>query len=151
MLGSLDCMHWAWKNYPTACKTHTLAATRGNRPSSSKSSHLWIWHAFFGTPASNNDINVLNSSKLFNDMMFTCIILHNMIIEDEGEHATQWEEEVVNEASSTAAASRPCAGVPPDFRTFVARQASLKDAEMHARLALDLKECIWSRFSLIEP
>jgi hypothetical protein len=25
----------------------------------------WIWHAFFGVPGSNNDINVLNQSPLF--------------------------------------------------------------------------------------
>ncbi|XP_057808851.1 protein ALP1-like [Salvia miltiorrhiza] len=173
------------------------------------SQDLWIWHAFFGIPGSNNDLNVLNASTLFNDrlrgmgvpityqvnnsyytsgyyltngiypnwpvfvkspthptdtkekrfkvmqeaarkdiewafgvlqarwaivkgpsslwskeemsdIMFTCIILHNMIIEDEGEHATQWEEEVTDEASSSAAASRPRAGVPPDFCVFVA-------------------------------
>ncbi|XP_057808831.1 uncharacterized protein LOC131023302 [Salvia miltiorrhiza] len=172
------------------------------------SQDLWIWHAFFGTPGSNNDINVLNNSTLFNDrlqgigvpvtyqvnnayytsgyyltdgiypnwpvfvkspthhtdpkgkrfkvmqeaarkdierafgvlqacwaivkgpsriwskeamsdIMFTCIILHNMIIEDEGEHATQWEEDA-DEASSSAA-SQPRAGAPPNFRAFVAR------------------------------
>jgi hypothetical protein len=27
---------------------------------------LWIWHAFFGLPGSNNDINVLYRSHLFN-------------------------------------------------------------------------------------
>ena len=26
---------------------------------------LWIWHAFFGVPGSNNDINVLNQSTVF--------------------------------------------------------------------------------------
>ena len=25
---------------------------------------LWIWHAFFGLPGGNNDINVLNGSPL---------------------------------------------------------------------------------------
>jgi hypothetical protein len=29
------------------------------------STDLWIWHAFFGLPGSNNDINVLNKSPLF--------------------------------------------------------------------------------------
>nr|GEU66726.1 hypothetical protein [Tanacetum cinerariifolium] len=28
---------------------------------------LWIWHAFFGVVGSNNDINVLHQSPLFND------------------------------------------------------------------------------------
>ena len=29
------------------------------------SQDLWIWHAYFGIPGSNNDINVLNQSSLF--------------------------------------------------------------------------------------
>jgi hypothetical protein len=29
------------------------------------SNDLWIWHAFFGLPGSNNDINVLHKSHLF--------------------------------------------------------------------------------------
>ncbi|XP_057775146.1 uncharacterized protein LOC130994127 [Salvia miltiorrhiza] len=211
MIGSLDCMHWAWKNCPTAWQG---AYTRGDQGDPTiileavASQDLWIWHAFFGTPGSNNDINVLNNSTLFNDrlqemgvpspthptdpkgkryklmqeaarkdierafgvlqarwaivkgparlwskeamsdIMFTCIILHNMIIEDEGEQATQWEEDA-DEASSSAA-SQPHVGAPPDFRAFIARQASMRDAEMHARLTLDLKEHIWSRFGPIE-
>ncbi|KAI3507883.1 hypothetical protein L1887_22878 [Cichorium endivia] len=30
---------------------------------------LWIWHAFFGVAGSNNDINVLNESPIFNDIL----------------------------------------------------------------------------------
>ncbi|XP_020266414.1 uncharacterized protein LOC109841902 [Asparagus officinalis] len=33
---------------------------------------LWIWHAYFGLPGSNNDINVLQSSNLF-DNLSQCI------------------------------------------------------------------------------
>ncbi|GJW60908.1 ALP1-like protein isoform X1 [Tanacetum coccineum] len=29
---------------------------------------LWIWHAFFGVAGSNNDINVLYQSPIFNDL-----------------------------------------------------------------------------------
>ncbi|RYE23073.1 MAG: hypothetical protein EOP45_07320 [Sphingobacteriaceae bacterium] len=29
---------------------------------------LWIWHAYFGMPGSNNDINVLESSHLFSNL-----------------------------------------------------------------------------------
>ncbi len=28
---------------------------------------FWIWHAFFGLPGSNNDINVLERSHVFNE------------------------------------------------------------------------------------
>ncbi|GJX49211.1 putative nuclease HARBI1 [Tanacetum coccineum] len=30
---------------------------------------LWIWHAFFGTPGSCNDINVLHRSPIFSDVL----------------------------------------------------------------------------------
>ena len=30
---------------------------------------LWIWHAFFGTAGSNNDINVLNQSTIFTEVL----------------------------------------------------------------------------------
>jgi hypothetical protein len=30
---------------------------------------LWIWHAFFGVAGSNNDINVLNQSPLFTEVL----------------------------------------------------------------------------------
>ena len=30
---------------------------------------LWIWHAFFGVAGSNNDINVLNRSPLFTEVL----------------------------------------------------------------------------------
>jgi hypothetical protein len=33
------------------------------------SSDRWIWHAFFGVPGSNNDINVLNQSHLFTEQL----------------------------------------------------------------------------------
>jgi hypothetical protein len=33
------------------------------------SQDLWIWHAFSGTAGSNNDINVLNQSNMFNDIL----------------------------------------------------------------------------------
>ncbi|CAO2183307.1 unnamed protein product [Urochloa humidicola] len=72
MLGSLDCMHWQWKNCPVAWKGQY---TRGDYKVSTvmleavASYDLWIWHAFFGTPGSNNDINVLNNSNLFTEVL----------------------------------------------------------------------------------
>ncbi|XP_076886920.1 uncharacterized protein LOC143536924 [Bidens hawaiensis] len=72
MLGSIDCMHWAWRNCPTAWKGQY---TRGDHEHptimlEAVASHdLWIWHAFFGVAGSNNDINVLNQSPLFNQIL----------------------------------------------------------------------------------
>ena len=67
MLGSLDCMNWAWKNCLAAY--HGMYTGHVQRPTIVleviASYDLWIWLAFFGMPRSNNDINVLNASNLF--------------------------------------------------------------------------------------
>jgi hypothetical protein len=69
MIGSIDCMHWTWKNCPTAWQ----GEFRGKQPEPTiilaafASQSLWIWHAFFGVPGFNNDINVLESSLLLDD------------------------------------------------------------------------------------
>jgi hypothetical protein len=71
MLGSIDCMHWGWKNCPTAwagqykgkegAPTVVLEAIA--------SYDLHIWHAFFGTPGVCNDINILDRSPLFDQLI----------------------------------------------------------------------------------
>ncbi|PLW18982.1 hypothetical protein PCANC_11823 [Puccinia coronata f. sp. avenae] len=66
-LGSLDCMHWGWKNCPKALagqfkgkeKTPTIVLEAVSTHST------WIWHSFFGTSGTLNDINVLQRSPLF--------------------------------------------------------------------------------------
>ena len=67
MLGSIDCMHWKWKNclttwqgmYTGHCHEPTIILEVV------ASQDLWIWHAFFGLPGSLNDINVLDRSLVF--------------------------------------------------------------------------------------
>ncbi|XP_009144908.2 putative nuclease HARBI1 [Brassica rapa] len=71
MIGSIDCMHWEWKNCPTAWRGQY---TRGSgKPTivleAVASQDLWIWHAFFGLPGTLNDINVLDRSPVFSDIL----------------------------------------------------------------------------------
>ncbi|XP_056856576.1 uncharacterized protein LOC130505995 [Raphanus sativus] len=71
MIGSIDCMHWKWKNCPTAWKGEF---SRGSdKPTvvleAVASYDLWIWHAFFGLPGTLNDINVLDRSPVFDDII----------------------------------------------------------------------------------
>ena len=67
MLGSIDCMHWKWKNCPSAWQD--MYCGHVHEPTIIlevvASHNLWIWHAFFGLPGSHNDINVLHRSPLF--------------------------------------------------------------------------------------
>ena len=70
MLGSIDCMHWRWKNYPTTWSgfftSHVNAPTIILEAVASQD--MWIWHAFFGMPGSLNDINLLHRSHLLDNL-----------------------------------------------------------------------------------
>ena len=67
ILGSIDCMHWKWKNCPTEWKGQYTGHSR--EPTlileAIASYDRWIWHAFFGLLGSYNDINVLEHSFVF--------------------------------------------------------------------------------------
>ncbi|CAL8169514.1 unnamed protein product [Prunus armeniaca] len=71
MIGSIDYMHWQWKNCSSAWQ-----GDYGNRKGQ-KSIILdavagfdtWVWHAFFGVAGSQNDLNVLGQSPVFNDIL----------------------------------------------------------------------------------
>ncbi|XP_018466154.2 uncharacterized protein LOC108837624 [Raphanus sativus] len=72
MIGSIDCMHWEWKNCPGAWKGQY---SRGSdKPTivleAVASYDLWIWHAFFGSPGTFNDINILDRSPVFDDIIY---------------------------------------------------------------------------------
>nr|XP_043616302.1 uncharacterized protein LOC122588247 [Erigeron canadensis] len=72
MLGSIDCMHWPWKNCPKAWQGQFMRGDHGHPTimlEAVASYDRWIWHAFFGTASSNNDINVLNQSPLFREII----------------------------------------------------------------------------------
>lgn len=70
MLGSIDCMHWQWKNTPTEVAGQYRGRNKGCTIvlEAVASYDLWIWHAFFGLPGSNNDINVINNSHVFHNL-----------------------------------------------------------------------------------
>ena len=61
LLGSLDVMHWEWKNCP---KVHR-GAYQGKEGvatialEAAVDCRLWFWHAWFGMPGANNDLNIL--------------------------------------------------------------------------------------------
>ncbi|XP_047961970.1 protein ALP1-like [Salvia hispanica] len=239
MLGSIDCMHWPWKNYPMAWRGAFTSGHKGSHPTivleAVADQRLWIWHAYFGVAGSNNDLNVLNGSPLFNDLcagraptleftanhrrytigyyladeiyprwpvfvktitcpttdrrklfakkqeaarkdverafgvlqsrwaivkgpargwprpliadiMYACIIMHNMIVEDEGDNATDWSDDPLVSASSSYTVTDPIVqGVPPDVRNVMARSAAMRQEDQHTRLQADLIEEIWNR------
>jgi hypothetical protein len=66
MYGSLDCMHHAWKNCPTAWKGSYQG--KAGKPTIILESvcdyNLWFWNSFYGCAGSFNDLNVLKMSNL---------------------------------------------------------------------------------------
>ncbi|GKC25330.1 ALP1-like protein [Tanacetum coccineum] len=71
MLGSIDCMHWEWVKCPKAL--HGQFKRKDKRyPTMLEAvadQQLWFWHAYFGVPGANNDLNVLYGSPLFDDLL----------------------------------------------------------------------------------
>ena len=72
MLGSIDCMHWKWKNCPKAW-AGMYQSGKENAPTiilqAVADSECRIWHHYFGMPGSNNDINVLERSNILHSAM----------------------------------------------------------------------------------
>ncbi|WVZ85924.1 hypothetical protein U9M48_032781, partial [Paspalum notatum var. saurae] len=93
MLDSIDCMHWEWRMCPTAWKG--MFTGRGKHPSmiiEAIASHdLHIWHSYFGTPGSKNDINVLQRSPIFSNYLGVAQLLsslRSMAIRTTWEHSS---------------------------------------------------------------
>ncbi|XP_047942625.1 uncharacterized protein LOC125189386 [Salvia hispanica] len=193
---------------------------------------LWIWHAYFEVVGSNNDINVLQSSPLFNDqelgvgpavsfvangnqhnmgyyladgiypmwpvfvktircatedkkkffagrqevarkdverafgvlqsrwailrgpswlwdmetiadVMYACIIMHNMIVEDEGPALTEWADDDGVGPSHGVATSSACLGVPQEGLDRVRAFADMRQRQARIRLQNDIIEELW--------
>ncbi|GJR87096.1 ALP1-like protein [Tanacetum coccineum] len=72
MLGSLYCTDWEWFGCQYTFKVQYVRRDHGSNPfillEAVALQDLWIWHAFFDVVGSNNDINVLYQSPLFDDL-----------------------------------------------------------------------------------
>ncbi|XP_019172075.1 PREDICTED: putative nuclease HARBI1 [Ipomoea nil] len=72
MLGSIDCMHWELRSCPTAWHGQYVRGDHGYPTiilEAVASADLWIWHAFFGLAGTLNDINVLDRSPIFHEVL----------------------------------------------------------------------------------
>ncbi|XP_047961644.1 protein ALP1-like [Salvia hispanica] len=237
MLGSINCMHWQWKNCPTAWRGQFTSGYKGSHPTmilEAVADHrLRISHVYFGVAGSNNDITVLNSSTLFADqcrgrgpaieftangrkhhmgyyladgifprwpvflktiscpigerrvlfatkqesarkdverafgvlqsrwaivkgstrfwfkeviadVMYACIIMHNIIAEQEVEHVTDLVDDEAGPSSSTA--TPPVArGLSMGFGEVLQRQTSMRNQQHHTQLMTDIIEEVWNR------
>ncbi|XP_057803396.1 uncharacterized protein LOC131018701 [Salvia miltiorrhiza] len=79
------------------------------------------------------------------DIMYACIILHNMIIEDEGEMASQWVEDEPSTSSNNIAGEINHGSVG-GFNEYLRRGARVRDKTIHQQHRSDLVEHVWARF-----
>ena len=83
------------------------------------------------------------NKKLLHDIMTSCIIMHNMIIEDERDINATIEEYV--EVPSAEVEMTGADDV--QFQEFLARHKKIRDREAHFELRDALIEHLWSEYS----
>ena len=78
------------------------------------------------------------------DVMYVCIIMHNMIVEQKAGHIFDWVDDEGGSSSSTATPS-VARGLPMGFSEVIKRQTLMRSQQDHAALMNDMIEEVWSR------
>ncbi|XP_047943197.1 uncharacterized protein LOC125190040 [Salvia hispanica] len=78
------------------------------------------------------------------DVMYACIIMHNMIVEEEVGHVTDWVDDEAGSSSSTA--TPPVTrGLPLGFGEVLQRHTSMRNQQDYTQLMNDMIEEVWNR------
>ncbi|XP_048502710.1 uncharacterized protein LOC125498529 [Beta vulgaris subsp. vulgaris] len=103
-------------------------------------------------------LSLARDEDILNNIMFACIIMHNMIVEDEGESYIQYADtrEFIKDrprnrgsASATTSVEAPFEYAnerPFNMDQYLARRAAIRDKPTHISLKSDLIEHIWQRY-----
>ncbi|XP_047943144.1 uncharacterized protein LOC125189981 [Salvia hispanica] len=82
--------------------------------------------------------------EIIADVMYACIIMHNMIVEQEVGHVTDWIDDEAGSSSSTT--TPPVArGLAMGFSAVLERQSSMRSRQDHAALMNHMIEEVWKR------
>jgi hypothetical protein len=82
-------------------------------------------------------------------IMRSCIILHNMIVEDERDSYSQhWTDFEQSEESGSSAPQPYSTEVLPAFANHVRARSELRDKKVHHELQADLVKHIWTKFGM---
>uniref|UniRef100_A0A0D3DX66 DDE Tnp4 domain-containing protein n=1 Tax=Brassica oleracea var. oleracea TaxID=109376 RepID=A0A0D3DX66_BRAOL len=104
MIGSIDCMHWEWKNY---LQVHSIKIMRA------------------------------------------CIILHNMIVENERDGYTQFDVRGFQQGEDQGSSHVDLTystDIPSNIANMMGVRTRIRDTQKHQQLKDDLVEHIWRRF-----
>ncbi|XP_008226765.1 PREDICTED: uncharacterized protein LOC103326323 [Prunus mume] len=167
MIGSIDYMHWQWKNCPTAWQ-----GDYGNRKG--QKSIILEAIAGFDTWGYIKDVErcfgilqawwaiIRRAARLFDEevlrsIMMTCIILHNMIVEDEYDYDADkvYEPDPMNTAL-TRIYEKPMGqnGEPVQhdplvrdgslMHRMIERYTEMQSSYIHEQRLVDLMEHLWA-------
>uniref|UniRef100_A0A0D3BXW0 DDE Tnp4 domain-containing protein n=1 Tax=Brassica oleracea var. oleracea TaxID=109376 RepID=A0A0D3BXW0_BRAOL len=92
---------------------------------------------------------ILWDKKQIGMVMRTCIILHNMIVENERNGYTQYDTSEFEEGTSTRSSNVDAPNtseMPPNLANMLLIRTHLRDRQLHERLKNDLVENIWNKF-----
>ncbi|KAI8538373.1 hypothetical protein RHMOL_Rhmol09G0097800 [Rhododendron molle] len=142
MLGSLDCMHWEWKNCPTAWQGNKKKFAQQQESTRKDVERAFgVLQARFAIVQGPGQ---LWDKKTLKDIMLTCIILHNMIIEDERDYngATDLNYDPLEHTPLVEVSHERTT----DLVEFIQRNHLIRDRGTHSQLQADLIEHLWQMY-----
>ncbi|XP_048605177.1 uncharacterized protein LOC125582478 [Brassica napus] len=122
MIGSIDCMHWEWKNCPTAWRGQfTLGSGKPTIVLEAVASQdLWIWHTFFGLPVENerDGYNQIDTSEI--------------------------------ESGESSRSSQVRRKESLNVHNMLGIRTEVRNSDKHDRLKADIIEIIWQMFGNVD-
>uniref|UniRef100_A0A0D3C4B1 DDE Tnp4 domain-containing protein n=1 Tax=Brassica oleracea var. oleracea TaxID=109376 RepID=A0A0D3C4B1_BRAOL len=148
MIGSIGCMHWEWKNCPTAWKgpKASLFATHQEAVRKDVERAFGVLQARFAMV--KNPALLWDKIKI-GKIMRACIILHNMIVEDERDGFTQFDVSVFAQPESNRSSQVDftySTDMPSNLGNMMSVRNRVRDKTIHQQLKADLVEHIWQKF-----
>uniref|UniRef100_A0A0D2ZU15 Uncharacterized protein n=1 Tax=Brassica oleracea var. oleracea TaxID=109376 RepID=A0A0D2ZU15_BRAOL len=142
MIGSIDCMHWEWKNCPTAWKGQYSRGTL-------------------------NDINVLDRSPVFDDIIngqapqvtYSVdgreyhLAYYLTDVEDERDGYTQFDVSEFQQGEDNGSLHVDLTystDIPTNIANMMGVRTRIRDRQMHEQLKGDLVEHVWRKFGCDE-
>uniref|UniRef100_A0A0D3C2K7 DDE Tnp4 domain-containing protein n=1 Tax=Brassica oleracea var. oleracea TaxID=109376 RepID=A0A0D3C2K7_BRAOL len=213
MIGSIDCMHWEWKNCPTAWKGQYSRGTLNDINVLDRSRvfddiingqapkvNFWVngreydlayyltdgiylkWATFIQSislpqgpkatlfaqrqEAVRKDVErafgvlqarfgiIKNLARIWDKVkigkiMRACIILHNMIVQDERDQNTQFDVSKFQQGDGNGSSQvnlTYSTDIPSNMGNMMNVRTTIRDRRIHERLKADLVEHLWSKF-----